>query len=83
MAWAKCRRFIRAPVGFRGNLFQNTCDDAYAYIASEGYAPQTPSLKRFLTERNLSLQPFAGCAPYTEPPFERRFEQAPLSGCAY
>lgn len=75
--------FFRAPAGLCGTLFENVCDNSYAYIATEGATSLIPGVKQFLAERGLTLVPYPGCAHYTRAPFDVVFADAINLECAY
>lgn len=76
-------QFYRAPVGLCGDLFENVCDNGYAYIATEGATALKPRVEQFLSARSVTLVPYAGCAPYTLSPHDVTFEEAINFDCAY
>lgn len=54
--------FYRAPPGLCGALFENICDDVYAYVATEGTDAISARAQQFLSERALTITPYPGCA---------------------
>jgi hypothetical protein len=75
--------FLRAPVGLCATLFEQVCDDSYAYVASEASDPLEPALRMFLEGRATTLQPYAGCLPFTEGDFAQTFSEAMAIDCAF
>lgn len=80
---AESNGFIRAPAGLCGTLFEQTCDDVYSYVASEGAARISPAVKSFLASRSVVVSSYPGCGEYTEGAFEAAFESARELDCAY
>jgi len=76
-------QFYRAPAGLCGTSFENVCDSAYGFVATEGARTIPSHVDQFLRQRSVVLTTYPGCRPYTESSFELAFEQAMLLDCAY
>jgi len=75
--------FARAPAGLCGTLFEQTCDAVYAYVARGTEAPLTSSVKRFASERGVTITPYPGCTEFAEGAFLTIFEDSRELDCSY
>lgn len=75
--------FVRAPVGLCGSLFQANCDGVYAFVATEGRTDLPSAVAKFCSDRDLDIQPYAGCHTYTTGSFTTVFNNSRGSDCAY
>jgi ElaB/YqjD/DUF883 family membrane-anchored ribosome-binding protein len=75
--------FVRGPVGLCGDLFQQTCDGVYSYVATEGKTKLPATVSRFCSDRGISVSPYAGCYPYTTGNYASIFASSRALDCTY
>lgn len=75
--------FVRAPVGLCGNLFEFTCEDTFRFVGTEGATPVSPVVASYLNAQGFVLDPFPGCAPYSDGEWLESFETSLHNDCTY
>jgi len=80
---AESSLFVRSPVGQCGNLFEFTCEDVYRYVGSEGAHELNPIVTSYLSSQDIVLEPFPGCADFTDGEFLAAFESSLHNDCSY
>ena len=75
--------FVRAPVGLCGNMFEVTCEETYRFVGSEGNYSVDPLVSAYLESNGVTLEPYPGCAAYTDNEYLEAFEGALHNDCTY